>query len=109
MRHDQKITALSEAQKVTESSDDSTARRSIDRDSLLDAVETERQRIFRARAIAQTAAKLLHELYVPKENEPDIGFVLDVVSDLLEASLAGLDRVTLGNVLISDAEAASAA
>lgn len=92
-----KITAMSEAQKVTASSDDSTARRPIDRDSLLDVVETERQRIFRARAITQTAARLLHELYIPKKNEPDIGFVLDVVSDFLEASLAGLDRVTLGN------------
>lgn len=61
-----KITAMSKAQKVTASSDDSTARRPIDRDSLIDAVETERQRIFRARVIAQTAAKLLHELYVPK-------------------------------------------
>jgi hypothetical protein len=82
------ITAMSEAQKVTASSDDSTARWPIDHDSLIDAAETERQQIFRARAIAQTAAKLLHELSVPTENEPDIGFVLDVVSDLLKASFA---------------------
>jgi hypothetical protein len=93
-----KVTAISEAQKVTASSDDSTARGPIDRDSLIDAVETERQQIFRARATAQTAAKLLHELSVPTENELDLGFVLDVVSDLLKASLAGLDRVTLGNL-----------
>ena len=69
--------------------------RPIDRVALLDAIEKERQRIFRARALAQTAAKLLHELFVLEKDEPDIGFVLDVVSDMLEESLAGLDRVTL--------------
>jgi len=63
--------------------------------ALLEAIERERQRIFRARALAQTAAKLLHELVVPERNGPDLGFVLDVVSDLLEESLAALDRVTL--------------
>ena len=52
-------------------------------------------RIFRARVIAQTAAKLLHEFYLSEKHEPDIGCVLDVVSDLLEASIAGLDRMTL--------------
>lgn len=36
----------------------------IDRGALIEAIETERQRIFRARALAQTAAKLLHELFV---------------------------------------------
>jgi hypothetical protein len=50
------------------------------------------------RAIAQSAAKLLHELYVNERNEPDVGFVLDVVSDMLEDSLAGLDRVTLDSL-----------
>lgn len=67
----------------------------IDRDALIEAIETERQRIFRARALAQTAAKLLHELFVLEKDEPDIGFVLDVVSDMLEDALAGLDRVRL--------------
>jgi hypothetical protein len=47
---------------------------------------------------AVTAAKLLHELYVNERNEPDVGFVLDVVSDMLEDSLAGLDRVTLDSL-----------
>lgn len=69
-----------------------------DRDALLMAIEAERQRIFRARAIVQTAAKLPHELYVNDRQEPDIGFVLDVVSDLLEAALGGLDRLTLTNL-----------
>jgi hypothetical protein len=68
------------------------------RDILLTAIDDERQRIFRARAVVQTAAKLLHELFVPEKGEPDIGFVLDVVCDLLETSLAGLDRVTLKNL-----------
>ena len=77
---------------------DSAEIRSLDRESLIDAIEAERQRIFRARAIAQTAAKLLHELYVNERNEPDVGFVLDVVSDMLEDSLAGLDRVTLDSL-----------
>jgi hypothetical protein len=69
-----KITVISKAKKVAASSDGSAARRPIDRDSLIGAVETERQRIFRARAITQTAAKLLHELYIPEKNEPDIRF-----------------------------------
>lgn len=67
----------------------------IDLGALIEAIETERQRIFRARALAQTAAKLLHELFVLEKDEPDIGFVLDVVSDMLEDALAGLDRVRL--------------
>lgn len=69
-----------------------------DRDTLLMAIEAERQRIFRARAIVQTAAKVLNELYVNDRHEPDIGFVLDAVSDMLEVWLAGLDRVTLTNL-----------
>lgn len=72
--------------------------RSPDQDILLTAIDAERQRIFRARAVVQTAAKLLHELFVPEKGEPDIGFVLDVVCDLLDTSLAGLDRVTLKNL-----------
>ena len=78
--------------------DELREQRTVDRAALLDAIETERQRIFHARAVVQTAAKLLHELFVPEKDEPDLGFVLDVVSDLLEASLAGLDRVTLKNL-----------
>jgi hypothetical protein len=77
---------------------DPEAVRPSDRDILLTAIDAERQRIFRARAVVQTAAKLLHELFVPEKGEPDVGFVLDVVSDLLEISLAGLDRVTLKNL-----------
>lgn len=77
---------------------DPEAARQSDRDILLTAIDGERQRIFRARAVVQTAAKLLHELFVPEKGEPDIGFVLDVVCDLLETSLAGLDRVTLKNL-----------
>jgi hypothetical protein len=74
------------------------AERPSDCDILLTAIDGERQRIVRARAVVQTAAKLLHELFVPEKGEPDIGFVLDVVCDLLETSLAGLDRVTLKNL-----------
>lgn len=77
---------------------DPEAVRPSDRDILLTAIDAERQRILRARAVVQTAAKLLHELFVPEKGEPDVGFVLDVVSDLLETSLAGLDRVTLKNL-----------
>lgn len=77
---------------------DPDALRPSDRDILLTAVDAERQRVFRARAVVQTAAKLLHELFVPEKGEPDVGFVLDVVSDLLEISLVGLDRVTLKNL-----------
>lgn len=77
---------------------DSAEIRPLDRESLIDVIEVERQRIFRARAIAQSAAKLLHELYVNERNEPDVGFVLDVVYDMLEDSLVGLDRVTLDSL-----------
>lgn len=74
------------------------ADRLLGRAALIDAIEAERQRIFRARAVTQTAAKLLHELCVLENDEPDVGFVLDVVSDMLEHSLAGLDRITLDNL-----------
>lgn len=80
------------------SSNDPKADRLPDRAALIDAIEVERQRIFRARAVTQTAAKLLHELCVLENDEPDVGFVLDVVSDMLEHSLAGLDRITLDNL-----------
>ena len=67
----------------------------LDRKAVIDTIEAERQQIFRARAIAQTAAQLLHKLYINERNDPDIGAVLDVVSDMLETSIAGLDRMTL--------------
>jgi hypothetical protein len=85
---------LVEPQKTQSPNADPASIRPFNRESLINAIEAERQRIFCARAIAQTAAKLLHELYANERNEPDVGFVLDVVSDLLEDSLAGLDRVT---------------
>ena len=78
--------------------DEANARLPIDRLALIDAIQKERQRIFRARALAQAAAKLLHEVFVPERDEPDIGFVLDVVADMLEDCLAGLDRVTLNTL-----------
>ena len=84
--------------KTLPSSNDPKADRLPDRAALIDALETERQRIFRARAVTQTAAKLLHELCVLDRDEPDIGFVLDVVCEMLEHSLGGLDRLTLGNL-----------
>jgi hypothetical protein len=66
-----------------------------DGETLLRVVEAERQRIFRAQAIAQTAACLLHQSFVPDENEPDFGYVLDdVVCDMLEHAITGLGSVT---------------
>ena len=87
--------ALVNVQETQPAGDDPKAVSPLDRKAVIDTIEVERQRIFRARAIAQTAAKLLHELYLSEKNEPDIGCVLDVVSDLLEVSIAGLDRMTL--------------
>jgi len=93
-----KTQAASAKASETQSSANVPADRLPDRAALIDAIETERQWIFRARAVTQTAAKLLHELCVLENNEPDIGFVLDVVSDMLDHSLAGLDRITLDNL-----------
>ena len=90
--------ASANSSKTQSSTDDQKAAGLSDRAALIDAIETERQRIFRARAVTQTAAKLLHELCVLENDEPDVGFVLDVVSDMLEHSLAGLDRITLDNL-----------
>jgi len=67
---------------------------SIDIADLIDAIEVERLRLTRARAVAQTAARLLHEMSILERNEPDIGFVLDVIAEMLEHSIGGLDRIT---------------
>lgn len=64
-------------------------------EAMLLAIDTERQRVFRARALVQVAAKLSHELTIPERGEADIGFVLDVAADLLETSLTRLDRAAL--------------
>jgi hypothetical protein len=88
-------TVLGDVQKTQPSANASQAVSPLDRKAIIDTIEVERRQIFRARAIAQTAAKLLHELYLCERNEPDIGTVLDVVSDMLEVSVAGLDRMTL--------------
>lgn len=93
-----KTQAASAKASKTQSSANDPADRLPGRAALIDAIEAERQRIFRARAVTQTAAKLLHELCVLENDEPDVGFVLDVVSDMLEHSLAGLDRITLDNL-----------
>jgi len=74
---------------------DGSARGSIDLEDLTEAIEVERLRLTRAHAVAQTAARLLHEMFILERNEPDIGFVLDVVAEMLEHSVAGLDRITL--------------
>mgnify|MGYP000034499153 CR=1 FL=1 len=84
--------------KTLPSSNDPKADCLPDRAALIDAIETERQRIFRARAVTQVVAKLLHDLCVLENDEPDIGFALDVVAGMLEHSLAGLDRITLDNL-----------
>jgi hypothetical protein len=67
---------------------------SIDIADLIDAIEVERLRLTRAHAVAQTAARLLHEMSILERNEPDIGFVLDVIAEMLEHSIGGLDRIT---------------
>jgi len=84
--------------KTLPSSNDPTADRLPDSAALISAIEVERQRIFRARAVTQVVAKLLHDLCVLENDEPDIGFALDVVAGMLEHSLAGLDRITLDNL-----------
>ena len=67
---------------------------SIDIADLIDAIEVERLRLTRAHAVAQTAARLLHEMSILERNEPDLGFVLDVIAEMLEHSIGGLDRIT---------------
>ena len=77
------------------SANDAKADGARDRRALIDAIECERLRILRARAIAQTAAELLRERFILERAEPDIGCVIDVVCEMLEHSIAGLDRITL--------------
>lgn len=67
---------------------------SIHLEDLIDAIEVERLRLTRAHALAQTAARLLHEMFILERSEPDIGFVLDVIAEMLEHSIGGLDRIT---------------
>lgn len=75
--------------------DDAPVRGSIDLEDFVEAIEEERLRLMRTHAVAQTAAQLLHEKFILERDEPDIGFVLDVVVEMLERSVAGLDRITI--------------
>ena len=74
------------------------ARSPIDLEDFFDAIEAERLRLMRAHAVAQAAARLLHEMFILERNEPDIGFVLDVVAEMLEHSIGGLDRITANSL-----------
>lgn len=69
-------------------------RSSIDIEDFFEAIEAERLRLARAHAATQAAAPLLHERFILEHNEPDIGFVLDVVVEMIEHSIGGLDRIT---------------
>jgi len=73
---------------------DESAGSSVDLADLIDAIEVERLRLTRAHAVAQTGARLLHEMFILERNEPDLGFVLDVIAEMLEHSIGGLDRIT---------------
>jgi len=74
---------------------DAPVRGSIDLEDFVEAIEEERLRLMRTHAVARTAALLLHEKFILERGEPDIGFVLDVVVEMLERVIGGLDRVTL--------------
>ncbi len=55
------------------------------------SVDLQRTKLFRAQAIVRTVARLFHETYLCAPKEPDLGYALDAVDEMIEGVIAALD------------------
>lgn len=70
--------------------------RSPDLQTLARAIDRERQQLFRAQAIVQSIALLLHQTHDFEQGEPDVAFALNAADDIMEATITKLEPLSLG-------------